>query len=122
MKQTAREILHGKKYQIFRAVMVSFGEPLKKENCVTCVSDGLASLRKAYRKQFRTMANKQTYILKDLAVAYQGERYERDTITDEVARKMLAEFPEYKALFEYIPEEKKKPAGEKKEKESEGKE
>ena len=107
---TAREVTYGdrNRYVTFLAVMLKLGEPVTKTDCIKCVSDALAALKKAHRIEFTVMPEKQTYILKDLSVVWKGVRYEVETMTDEIAREMLAQFPGQAVLFKHIPKDEPK--------------
>lgn len=107
LNQTARKITHGEQYPVFLAVMLKINFQVERRDCVTCVGDGQAALRKLYYKQFPM--KDQEYILKDLKVPFEGVAYTRENITDAIAKKMLKTYPEFIKLFEKIPAAKPKP-------------
>jgi len=116
LSKTAREIAYGDKsqYEVFRAVAFKVGQPLTRDNCTVCVSDALKVLRRLKFKSMPTMTNRK-YILKEIALVWKGIRYERETMTDEIAAEILEKNPTWVIMFDKIPKaetpkaQKKKP-------------
>ena len=107
---TAREIAYGNKerYEVFKAIAFKIGHPIDKEGCLICVKDALTQLKKEY-KQHLIMSNsskggKTIKIKGDVDLFFEGGRYNSETLTDDVALRMLKKHPEYER-FLIIPKQ-----------------
>lgn len=81
----------------------AFGKEVAKCNCTNRWKDAVIQLL-IFTKKEETMSN---YKLKRGVLAYyNGRPYNRATMTDEVAKAILANNEKARSLFEYIPEEK----------------
>lgn len=80
------------------------GKRLSPCRCRNKYHDAVVEMLVDIRRKQRAAMNK--YILKHrVAILYNGRPYTRRTITDEVAKAILAEHPEYSTHFEHLPEE-----------------
>lgn len=111
---TARELdAQEEKKGHFFAVMLKIGQPVEDTGCLICISDGLKALKRYYRIEMakqtaekRAKKVKPKYRLKDgLQAVYDGIQYSNNTLTDEIAIKMLEQVPDKIAFFKVFPEE-----------------
>lgn len=80
----------------------AFGKEVAKCNCTNRWKDAVIQLL-IFTKKEKTMSN---YKLKRGVLAYyNGRPYNRATMTDEVAKAILANNEKARSLFEYIPNE-----------------
>lgn len=107
---TSRDITYGNKerYEVFKAIAFKIGHPIEKEGCLICVKDALTQLKKEY-KQHLIMSNsseggKTIKIKGNRDLFFEGGRYNSETLTDEIALRMLKKHPEYEK-FLIIPKQ-----------------
>lgn len=110
----ARELdANEKKKGHFFAVMHKIGQPVEDTGCLICISDGLKALKRYYKIQMakqtaekRAKKAKPKYMLKDgLQAVYGGIQYNNDSLTDEIAIRMLEQVPDKIAFFKVFPED-----------------
>lgn len=97
----------------FFAVMHKIGQPIDDTGCLICISDGLKALKRFYRIEMAKERAKKTvgkakpkYRLKENHQAvYNGIQYSNNTLTDEIAIKMLEQCPDKIEFFKVFPKE-----------------
>lgn len=101
--KTAHEVWTTPKLEtILAAVMTKIGQPLEKRGCLTCIYEGLTTLKEIVYKNMQSTAK---YKLKNVTIGKLGFALDNDSLTDDHARRLLKRWPELIDKFDKFPKD-----------------
>ena len=85
-------------------IMHKLKHPVTDVGCFNCLKDSLRKLEHFYHIEMAKKEENKKYILKPVEFAFEGMRINQETITDELARKILKKHPQRAGNFYQLPE------------------
>lgn len=85
-------------------IMYKLAHPVSDVGCANCLRDSLRKLKHLYEVEMANQEQKNIYILRPVRFGFEGKLIDEDTITDDLARKILSKRPDLSRQFYSLPD------------------